>query len=112
MTQNPSPTTPLCDLAAIIRSKNAGPYRITLDILFSDPEAFETVRDSGAISRASVANAYGIAEEAISSIYEIEMARAFKITLYRPVAQGDSGESDLYGCQQHVPLLTLPVSAP
>jgi hypothetical protein len=34
-----SRTQPLSELADIIRSKNAGPFRITFDILFSDPHA-------------------------------------------------------------------------
>ena len=37
------------------------------------------------------------------------MANAIKITLRRPRTQGAFGESDVYGCQQHVPLLGLMV---
>lgn len=103
-------TIPLRELASIIRSKNAGPFRITLDILFSDAQSFERVRASKAITKSTVAGAYGIGEDGISSIYEIDMARAFKVTLSRPIGQGNCGESDMYGCQQHVPLLTLPVT--
>lgn len=101
--------TPLCELADIIRSKNAGPYRITLDILFADRDIYQSVQKSGAISKQSVATAFGIDETGISSIFEVDMAQAFKITLFRPIAQGANGEGDMYGCQQHVPLLSLPV---
>lgn len=104
--------TPLRDLADIIRSKNAGPYRITLDILFADADMYRAVKKSGAISRQSVAAAYGIQDAGISSIFEVDMAKAFKITLIRPIAQGADGEGDMYGCQQHVPLLQLPVALP
>jgi hypothetical protein len=102
-------SVPLSDLADIIRSKNAGPYRITLDILFSDPERYRLVRDSGAVTRESVAAAYGIPPEEISSLFEVDTASAIKVTLRRK-PQGAFGESDMYGCQQHVPLLDLPVS--
>lgn len=101
--------TPLRELADIIRSKNAGPFRITLDILFADRGMYQAVKKSGAITRQSVAMTYGIAEDRISSIFEVDMAQAFKITLFRPVAQGGQGEGDMYGCQHHVPLLSLPV---
>jgi hypothetical protein len=37
------------------------------------------------------------------------MANAIKITLRRPRTQGSFGESDIYGCQQHVPLLGIAV---
>jgi hypothetical protein len=99
---------PLAELAAIIRSKNAGPYRITLDILFTDPAIYACVRDSGSITRESVAAAYGIAPDEISSIFAVDMANAVKVTLRRK-PQGAFGESDMYGCQQHVPLLDLPI---
>lgn len=104
--------TPLSELADIIRSKNAGPYRITLDILFADLAIYRAVKKSGAITRQSVAAAYGIDETAISSIFEVDMAQAFKITLLRPIAQGADGEGDMYGCQQHVPMLCLPIEMP
>jgi hypothetical protein len=102
-------TMRLCELAAIIRSKNAGPYRITLDILFADEERYRHVRDSGAITRETIAAAYRIAPEDIRSLFAVDMARAIKVTLRRR-AQGAFGESDMYGCQQHAPLLDLPVA--
>lgn len=105
-------TRPLSALADIVRSKNAGPFRITLDILFSDPARYRLVRDSGAVTRETVAAAYGINPAEITSFFQVDMASAIKITLRRPRAQGAFGESDIYGCQQHVPLLGLviPVS--
>ena len=105
-------SVPLSELADIVRSKNAGPFRITLDILFSDPARYRLVRDSGAVTRETVADAYGIALQDITSFFEVDMANAIKITLRRPRTQGAFGESDVYGCQQHVPLLgiTVPVA--
>ena len=102
-------TLPLSALADIIRSKNAGPFRITLDILFGDPARYRLVRDSGAVTRETVAEAYGIAPQEITSFFEVDMANAIKITLRRPRTQGAFGESDVYGCQQHVPLLGIAV---
>ena len=108
----PTTSRPLSEVADIIRSKNAGPFRITLDVLFRDAATFRAVRDSGAITRDSVARAYGIAPAQISSLFAFEMGNAYKITLVRPIAQGAIGDSDMYGCQQHVPLMSLPVSVP
>lgn len=34
---------PLRDIAKVIRSKNAGPFRLTLDVIFSSREDFEVV---------------------------------------------------------------------
>jgi hypothetical protein len=100
---------PLKELADIVRSKNAGPYRITFDVLFGDKERYEAVRATGAISAQSVAKAYGIDIAQISSFFEIDMANAMKITIVRPRAQGSAGDGDMYGCQHHVPLMNLQI---
>ena len=105
----PERSVPLSELASIIRSKNAGPFRITLDVLFADPEKYQLVRDSGAVTRETVAAAYNINPAQITSFFHVDMANAIKITLRRTRGQGNFGESDIYGCQQHVPLLGLAV---
>jgi hypothetical protein len=102
-------TQALKTLADIVRSKNAGPYRITFDILFRDNARYQAVRGTGAISPRTVAAAYGIPLDAITSFYEIDMANAIKITIRRPCAQGAIGDGDMYGCQHHVPLMELPI---
>ncbi len=102
---------PLRDLAKVVRSKNAGPYRLTIDVMFATTEAYEAVRDTGAINEDAVAAAYGIPVSSVSSLYAVDMANAYKITLVRPIAQCDPGESDVYGCQQHVPILNLAIPA-
>jgi len=99
----------LRDYASIIRSKNAGPYRLTFDILFRDDESFRAVCDSKAVTRESVARAYGLRADQVSSLFVVPVGRAIKITLLRPRGQGDFGESDIYGCQQHAPLMDLAV---
>ena len=101
---------PLGELADIVRSKNAGPFRITLDILFADPAGYRAVRDSGAITKESVAAVYGIGTDDISSLFAVDMASAIKVTLKRKRPQAALGDSDMYGCQQHVPLMSLPVA--
>jgi len=101
----------LRDFAAIIRSKNAGPYRLTFDVLFRDDASFEAVRASGAITRETVARAYGVDPARVSSLFVVPEGRAIKVTLLRPAGQGESGDPDMYGCQQHVPLMDLPVPA-
>ena len=98
---------PLREIADIIRSKNAGPYRITFDVLCKEKSNYELIRSSGAITPQSVAKAYGLSVSDISSFFEIDMANAIKITIRRPRAQGSSGEGDMYGCQQHVPLMNM-----
>ena len=75
--------TALSELASIIRSKNAGPYRVTLDILFTDPDLYRRVRDSGSVTKETVAAAYGIDVAEVASLFNVDMANAIKVTLRR-----------------------------
>ena len=52
----------LKDLAYVIRSKNAGPFEVTLDILFENETIYRRVRDTGAIDAGLFARLYGIPE--------------------------------------------------
>ena len=99
--------TRLVDIAQVIRSKNSGPYELTLDIIFKDWDVFDRVCAAGAIHRALVCDLYRITEDKIINIVEFKPAKAIKITIVRPIASGDLGETDVYGAQQHGPLLGL-----
>ncbi len=99
--------TKLTDLAGIIRSKNSGPYELTMDIIFNDYESFEKVRGAKVINEELVGKLYNITPDQIVGIVEFEPAKAIKITIRRPLCSGDLGETDVYGAQQHAPLLGL-----
>src|ERR1700758_5087751 len=42
----------LADIAKLIRSKNAGPFTLTFDIMFADLVSYRRVKDSGALNPA------------------------------------------------------------
>ena len=44
----------LGDIAKACKSKNAGPFELTLDIMFGDAATFEKVRASGVINAALI----------------------------------------------------------
>ncbi len=102
-------TLKLSDLATVIRSKNAGPFLITLDVFFKDEATFKIVRDSGAITRHRIAEIYRIREDDIHEITFFEPAVALKITLKRWISSASPGDTDVFGAQQHVPLMNLQV---
>ena len=95
----------LFDCADVIRSKNSGPYELTFDIIFKTQDMFERFRDANVMTKEIFAKLYGINEADITGIIAFAPAKAVKITIVRPMASGDLGESDVYGAQQHVPLL-------
>ena len=93
--------------ARVIRSKNSGPYELTLDILFKDREHFELFRRRNIVTKTKVAALYKRPVADILKIVYFEPSNALKITMRRPIPSGDAGETDIYGAQQHAPLLSL-----
>jgi hypothetical protein len=98
----------LQDLAQVIRSKNAGPRRLTLDIMFASDDAYARVAQSPALSADRIAALYGVAPDAVAVI-PYPLGRAIKITLARAIMAGDPGDKDVYGAQQHAPLLEIEI---
>ncbi len=100
-------TTTLGELAKTVRSKNAGTDRITFDIIFSDKETYEHVRGSRALTRETVGALFRIEDERITDFVEFDPAFAIKFTMKRTSPSGGPGESDVFGCQQYPPLLSM-----
>ncbi|KAF6809047.1 caib baif family enzyme [Colletotrichum musicola] len=109
-----SPANTLSDIATILRSKNAGPYEITIDVIFESKATFRDVKESKLLSREKVAKALEIAENDIVWMGFFEPALAFKVTIPRvrggkKAAAGGFMENDIHGSQQHLGLATLPL---
>jgi hypothetical protein len=106
----PEPAHGICylgDIASIVRSKNAGPYELTFDIMFDDDDTYTKVKDCGILTQATVAQLYQIGEEDVIASLFWDPARAFKATIKRVSVSGSFGETDTHGSQQHVPFLYL-----
>ncbi|AEE90328.1 conserved protein of unknown function [Tepidanaerobacter acetatoxydans Re1] len=100
---------PITEVAEVIRSKNSGPYELTMDIIFKDFDSYENVKQKNIINKKLISSLYQIPEEDIISIINFDPAKAIKITIKRPLVAGAVGESDVYGAQQHAPLLGIEV---
>ena len=98
----------LAEIATLIRSKNAGPFTLTFDIMFSDPEQFHRVRRSEQLTPASFAALFGCVPEEVK-FFACENALAFKFSIPRPIAQGDPGDGDMHGGQQFAPLMQIEI---
>lgn len=99
----------LADVAKVVRSKNAGPFILTFDILFDSEETLERVRGSGKLTVNTVAAAYKISPNQVTEFNYYPFARAVKFCIQRPVSSGAAADTDVYGAQQHAPLLELDV---
>lgn len=100
--------TALASMARLIRSKNAGPFVLTFDIMFEDEARYRRVRDSGVITRELVASLYNLAPERVQ-LFFCDPALAVKASIPRPVTQGDVGDPDGHGGQQYAPLMAIEI---
>ena len=69
-------TRRLTDIASVIRSKNAGPYELTLDIIFTDEEIYRQVVERQVISRQLISGLYRVPESDIIALIAFPPARA------------------------------------
>ncbi len=98
----------LCELAKLIRSKNAGPFMTTIDIIFGDRKTYDVVLESGVLTKETVASLYQIPETEVNR-YLLPLACAIKFSFPRKHPSGDFLDEDLYGCQQHRPMVGIEV---
>lgn len=106
MTQNFKNIT---ELMHVIRSKNAGPFELTLDMIFLNKEIYEKVKSTGVITKSLIAKLYSIPEDKVLVFVYFDTANAIKATLVRARPQASTGETDMHACQQHVPLLSIEI---
>ncbi len=96
----------LKELAYVLRSKNAGPFYLTFDIIFQQTEFYDKVRSSKAINAARIAELYKVNPDDVQ-IYEYDKAESIKVTIPRLHSSGDILDNDIFGCAQHVPLMDI-----
>jgi hypothetical protein len=100
----------LRELAPVIRSKNAGPYWYTIDVIFDNPEIYEAVKNSKIITRELIAKRYNNIDMAnIDEIIFFDEGRGFKINIRRPFSSGSPHDYDVLGMQQHAPMLDIEI---
>lgn len=97
----------LYDLASVLRSKNAGPFELTLDVMFAEPRNYALVKEAGVLTRELIGELYRVPPDDVYHIVFFDPALAVKITLRRSVASGSIGDTDVYGAQQHAPLMDV-----
>ena len=97
----------LIDVAHVIRSKNSGPYELTFDIIFKEYDMYKKVSAAKVFNAAMFAGLYGISESSVMEVINFDPAKAIKITIERPICSGNLGETDVYGAQQHAPLMAV-----
>jgi hypothetical protein len=100
--------TKLAELASLIRSKNAGPFMLTIDIMFNDKAVYDRVKASGRVDAGVVARTYGLPRESVLFFF-VDNALAIKASIPRRAFQGDLRDADGHGGQQYAPLMNIDV---
>jgi hypothetical protein len=104
----PEYTTTLDAIAAQIRSKNAGPFWMTLDVFFTTDDEYRSILESGVISPAAIGDLYQV-DPARVRIFELANLHVIKVSFPRNVVAGSFDDRDLHAGQQHVLLAGLTV---
>lgn len=77
-----------------VRSKNAGPFWLTIDIFCGSPEAFERV--SKGVSTDRVARLFKTETETLKR-FDIPSLNVVKFSMPRPAVQGTLADRDMHG---------------
>jgi len=96
----------LRDVCRHIRSKNAGPFWVTIDLFFKDAQSYHAYRDSDALAPATFEALYGTDPRWVKR-FAIDRLHTVKISFVRVSAQGGMIERDMHAGQQYVRLLNL-----
>ncbi len=98
----------LIDVVRVIRSKNAGPLTLTIDLMFEGQADYERAKAANSLTPSEISKYYGQPEDTIHVIPCLP-ALAIKIVLDRSCVAGSPGDRDVYGAQQHGPLLEVEI---
>lgn len=99
----------LIEYTKMLRSKNAGPLWLTIDLGFEDAKTMESIASCPELTAQTVARLYDVPAEQVK-IIPYPVVNAIKITLPRKHPSGALADNDIYGCQQHMALANLEVT--
>ena len=69
----------------------------------------EAIKQANLINKPLIAKLYHISEESITELVYFDQAMGIKVTYDRKISSGTIGDRDVYGAQQHAPLMLLEV---
>jgi hypothetical protein len=90
----------LLDMAAVIRSKDAGVNRLTFDVIFTSGENYEAALHSNVFSKGNIARVLNLPLERVLGTFFVDSCNAIKISIDRPNISASPDERDVFGSQQ------------
>jgi hypothetical protein len=91
------------EFSQYVRSKNAGPFWVTIEIFCADDDSYQKIKSSPNVSKEKVAKLYGVAANQMKCFY-VDSIRVIKFSYPRPLPSGHKYENDMHTGQQYVRL--------
>lgn len=88
----------------LIRSKDAGPFMLTIDLFCHDAGAYRRLLDSALVQPELFAELYDI-DVASVEIHRVDTLHAIKVSFPRRIASGEFADRDITGGQEYGPLV-------
>jgi hypothetical protein len=104
---NGAPRT-LGELALEVRSKNAGPFWMTLEAFMPDEQTYRIA--DALITTELISELYRVAPASLQ-IFRIPDLHVIKVSFPRPIVQGSLHDRDMHAGQHHVPLASTVVQS-
>jgi hypothetical protein len=103
----------LLDMAAVIRSKDAGVNRLTFDVIFTSGENYEAALHSNVFSKDNIAGVLSLPPERVFGTFFVDNCNAIKISIDRPNISASMDERDVFGAQQQAAIehMKIPIYA-
>lgn len=98
----------LGDLSVLVRAKNAGPFTLTIDIIFKSSADLERVVNSGKLDKDAVSILYGLRAQDIT-YFELPKINSIKFSFPRSIPSGGLGDNDVFGCQAHAQIVSIEI---
>ena len=98
----------LGETASYVRSKNAGPFWMTIDIFCCSEAAYRQIKAAESLKSAAVAAVYHVKPQEVKR-FVVDVLKVLQISMPRPYPQGACCERDMHSGQQYVQLLDAQV---
>lgn len=94
------------DVCRLIRSKNAGPFWVTVDFFFKDKASYLQYRDTPTLNGELFHDLFGT-DPSLLKKASVDSLNIVKISYARPHPQAWKGERDMHAGQQFARLLDV-----
>lgn len=92
------------EVCHVVRSKVAGPFWVTMDLMFEDKAAFTRYAGSASLNPEAISAIYGV-DPGDVKLFQVSDLNVLKISFPRLTPQGGVGERDLHSGQQYTYIL-------